>query len=595
MILQRIYALLDKRKQRQFFFVLIAFLLMGFLELAGVGSIGPFISIVSNPSMIHTNRYLARIYEYGRFTSDAAFIAAAGTAVIFVLCVSNMALAGINFIIYYFSAKCRYTLATRLLEKYLRQRYIFYLNTNTSTLSNKILGQVDRFVNSALLSSLQLISGAVISLCIIVLLVALNPLLALLVSLVLGCAYLFIFAVIRKYIIRKGREQVKYDTLKYKYINEAFGGVKDIKILGKEKVFVELFRVPALKQALSNVFIELAGDLPKFLIETVAISGIILVILFMLRSGQSMDQFLPVLTVYAFGAYRLLPSLQKMYRAISNIKFSSQVIEDLTRDFYELPPGEPLVTAELPRLPFAREIRLEHVGFSYPNTDREVIKGQSLTIRHNSSIALVGATGCGKTTLADIILGLLEPQSGSIFIDGVALTPENVKNWQKNLGYVPQSIYLTDDTVKRNIAFGIDPQKIDCAAVEKAAKMANIHRFIVEELKDGYDTVIGERGIRLSGGQRQRIGIARAVYHDPAVLILDEATSALDSLTENAIMDAIANLSSKKTILMIAHRLTTVKNCDVIYMMDHGVITDRGTYGELYGRNEVFRKLADGE
>ncbi|GAB6391470.1 MAG: ABC transporter ATP-binding protein [Treponematales bacterium] len=595
MIIQRIFSLLDKRKQKQSVIVFAAYLLMGVLELVGVGSIGPFISIASSPAIIHTNKYLSALYEHFNFTSDNSFIITCGVCVIIILCVSNVSLAGINFVNYYFSARCRHSIGVRLFEKYLRQPYVFFLNVNTATISNRLLGEVNNFVNSVLLSSLQLISASIISLFIIVLLVLLNPFLALSVSVVLAACYLFIFAVVRKYIAKKGRENVKYDTLKYKYINESFGGIKDVKIMGKEKVFIDLFSGPSLKYARNSVFGDLANELPRFLVETVALSGIILVIIFMIKSGQSMGQFLPVLTIYAFGAYRLLPNVQKMYRAFSSIRFHTQAVDDLTRDLNGLPDSAIASGADVPRMPFSGSIELSGISFSYPNTDKNVIRNQSISIKHNSSVALVGATGCGKTTLADIILGLLEPQMGKIVIDGTEVTNANIKSWQKNLGYVPQNIYLTDDTVKNNIAFGIEPDEIDDVAVENAAKMANIHHFIVEELKEDYNTLIGERGIRLSGGQRQRIGIARAIYHDPSVLILDEATSALDSLTESAIMDAIGNLSSKKTIIMIAHRITTVKSCDVIYMMERGVIVDSGNYGELYERNAVFRRLADGK
>jgi ABC-type multidrug transport system fused ATPase/permease subunit len=593
MSIKKIFSLLSKRERRKFGIVFCAFLVMGFIELAGVGSIGPFISVASNPAMIHSNKYLAALYEYFQFQSDSSFIFACGITVIVVLCISNLSLAGINFISYRVAASSRYSISMRLLEKYLRQPYLFYLNTNSASLSNKVLNEVNGFVSAALLSSLQLISAAVISVFIITLLIVLNPLLALLVSLVLGLSYLFIFLVIRKYIARKGKESLIYNTKKYKYINETFGGIKDIKILGKEQVFINLFKEASYKSSMITVFTELASDMPKFLIETIAISGIILVILFLMSSGQSMDQFLPVLTIYAFGAYRLLPSMQKMYRAVSNIKFCGHIIDSLNADF-ALPEGTPLSVTDAPRLAFRGTITLKDITFSYPNTDKDVIDHQTLQVTRNSSIALVGSTGCGKTTLADIILGLLEPQTGTLLVDGAAITPDNIKSWQKNLGYVPQSIYLTDDTVRNNIAFGIDPAKIDDEAVARAAKLANIHTFVTEELADGYDTVIGEKGIRLSGGQRQRIGIARAVYHDPDVLILDEATSALDGLTEAAIMEAIENLADKKTIIMIAHRITTVKNCDVIYMMEKGRIVDSGSYADLYQRNAVFKKLADG-
>jgi ABC-type multidrug transport system fused ATPase/permease subunit len=290
----------------------------------------------------------------------------------------------------------------------------------------------------------------------------------------------------------------------------------------------------------------------------------------------------------------LLPTLQKIFKAIASLKFNFPVVTKLNSDFC-FPEGPPFDNENvIKRMEFKKDIFLEKIVFQYPNTNKDIIKNQSLKINSNISIALVGSTGCGKTTFVDILLGLLEPQSGKIYIDGVEITGGNKRAWQRNFGYVPQSIYLADDTIRNNIAYGINPKEIDNDALIKAAQIANIHDFIIHELEAGYDTIVGERGIRLSGGQRQRLGIARAVYHDPSVLILDEATSALDSLTENAIMDAIKNLSHKKTIIMIAHRLTTVKSCDKIYLMDKGVIIDSGNYEDLYARNAVFKKMADG-
>ncbi|MDR3343280.1 MAG: ABC transporter ATP-binding protein/permease [Treponema sp.] len=594
MKLKLILSLLIEREKRQLIFVLFVLFIMGCIELVGIGSIGPFISIVSNPQIIHTNVYIDKVYTYFNFASDKNFIIASGITVIIVLALSNFFLSCVNFIIYYYSAKRRHSIAMRLLEKYLRQPYIFYLNVNTAELSRNILGDVSTFVSSELINLLHLISSAIIAISIVILLVIVNPLLALVISAVLGLAYIIIFSIIRKFLARKGVERSIQNTLKYKYINETFGGIKDIKILGKEQVFLNFFFGPSKKFAMNDAISEVVNDLPKYMIETLAIGGIVGVIIMMIHSGAQIDEFLPVLTVYAFGAYRLLPLLQKIFRAVASIKYNFPIVENLNRDFRELPEGLVLTNEDTPRLAFRGSITLEHIVFSYPNTNKDIIKNQSITIASNTSVALVGSTGCGKTTLVDILLGLLEPQSGKIYIDNQEINDTNRKNWQKNLGYVPQSIYLTDDTIRHNIAFGIDPKKIDDAAIIRAAQLANIHRFIVDELKNGYDTIIGERGIRLSGGQRQRIGIARAVYHDPSVLILDEATSALDSLTENAIMDAIKNLSHKKTIIMIAHRITTVKNCDMIYLMDKGIIVDYGDYETLYHKNAAFRKMADG-
>ncbi|GHT56231.1 ABC transporter ATP-binding protein [Spirochaetia bacterium] len=594
MNLKLIPTLLTAAEKRRLVLVLILLLVMGFIELVGIGSLGPFISVVSNPQMIHTNTYLSSVYTYFNFTSDSRFIVVFGIAVVIVLALSNFCLAAINYIILRYSNNRRHSIAMRLLEKYLRQPYIFYLNAKTSELSRNILNDVGNFVSNVLLALLQLISGSIVSLSIFILLIIINPLLALIVSAVLGLSYVIIFSVVRKFLARKGAERTVQNALKYKYVNEIFGGIKDIKILGKEHVFLNFFSGPSQKSARSDAASEVINDLPKYLIETIAIGGIIGVIVILIHSGATIESFLPVLTVYAFGAYRLLPLLQRMFQAFARIKYNFSIVENLYRDFKTLPEGAALSSENTPRMDFHRTIKLENIVFAYPNTEKNIIKNQSLCIASNTSVALVGATGCGKTTMVDIILGLLEAQGGKLFIDNTEINDTNRKNWQKNLGYVPQSIYLTDDTIRNNIAFGIDPAKIDDGAVMNAAKLANIHDFVVTELKEGYNTIIGERGIRLSGGQRQRVGIARAIYHDPSVLILDEATSALDSLTENAIMDAIKNLGHKKTILMIAHRITTVKNCDVIYMMDRGIIIDSGSYEELYNKNESFRKMADG-
>ncbi|MDR2021467.1 MAG: ABC transporter ATP-binding protein/permease [Treponema sp.] len=570
-------------------------LAMGFIELIGVGSISPFIMVISNPAVIHTNMYLNKVYAYFNFSSDNSFIIFFGIAVIALITLSNLCLGCISSLNFFYCGRRLHSIAMRFLEKYLCQPYVFYLNINTADLAKTILSEIHMFVNRVLLVLLQLISSAIISLCILFLLIIINPLLASIVSMAFGLSYLIIFTFVRKFLAQKGRERTVQNGLKYKYINEIFGGIKDIKILGKEKVFMDFFKVPSKKSAMNDAISDTVNDMPKYLLETIAFGGILGVVIFMIASGIKIEKFLPVLTLYAFGAYRLMPSLQKIFKAAASIKYNFPVVKNLHRDFTRLRDDESIDTENIPKMNFGDSIVLDNISFQYPNTSKDVIKKQSLVITSNTSIALVGATGCGKTTLVDIILGLLEPQTGKIIIDDVEITGINRKSWQKNLGYVPQSIYLTDDTVRNNIAFGIAPEKIVNDTVIKAAKLANIHGFIQDELENGYNTIIGERGVRLSGGQRQRIGIARAVYHEPSVLIFDEATSALDSLTENAVIDAITNMSRKKTIIMIAHRLSTVKTCDIIYLMNKGIIIDHGNYDALYARNKIFRKMADGK
>jgi ABC-type multidrug transport system fused ATPase/permease subunit len=594
MDLSLIVKLLTKKEKQQLILVFFAQLIMGFIELLGIGSIGPFISIITNPQIIHQNEYLLTAYNYFGFNSDLEFIITFGIVVIIILAVSNFSLAVATLINQFYTGKRRHSLSMRLFEKYLRQPYIYFLNLNTATLIRN-LRNVDGFVTEVLMNLLNLVSHAIVALAIIVLLVVMNPVLALIVTLTLFVLYAIIFGTVRKTLAKKGKEWQILDYVRLKYITEAFSGIKDIKILEKERVFLELYRPASLRFTNNDTVNRSINELPRFLIETVAIGGMILVILVMLTSGATIEHFLPVLTVYAFGAYRLLPLLQKMFRAVASVRYHFPVVETLYNDFTVLPNGSPLLDRkDITPLSFQSEINIENIVFSYPNSSKIILNNINVNIKYNTSIALVGPTGCGKTTLVDIILCLLAPQQGKITVDHAPVDESVRLNWQRNLGYVPQSIYLSDDTIKNNIAFGISPDDIDMESVINAAKLANIHNFISGELEDGYDTSIGERGIKLSGGQRQRIGIARAVYHNPSVLILDEATSALDSLTENVIMDAINSLNHKKTIIIIAHRITTVKSCDCIYMMNKGSITDHGSYEELYARNELFQKMADG-
>jgi ABC-type bacteriocin/lantibiotic exporter with double-glycine peptidase domain len=589
-----ILKLFTRKEKSQLAIVFIAQLATGFIELVGIGSIGPFISLISNQRMIHENRYLRFTYDYFHFTSDRDFIIFFGVIVLVCIVVSNLVIAAVTTVNFYYSEKKRYSITMRLFEQYLRQPYIFFLDHNSAMLIRN-LENVNRFISDVLTNLLNLVSCSIISLCIIGLLIFLNPLLALTVSAALGIMYSAIFGALRNFLNKRGAEQQHYAFLRFKYISEAFGGIKDIKILKKERIFLECLRSPLLKYIRNDAHRTAVNELPRFLIESTAIGGIVLIILVMITSGSKIEQFLPVLTIYAFGAYRLLPLLQRIFRASTTIKYSFPVVETLYNDLATLPPGaELLYDREIAAFPFNSEIRLEDITFSYPNARRIIINNINLTIKHNTSVAFVGPTGCGKTTLIDIILRLLIPQKGFLSVDGVIIDDGNSANWQKNLGYVPQNIYLTEDSIKNNIAFGVPPEEIDMDAVIRAATLANIHDFISGELETGYESSIGERGVKLSGGQRQRVGIARAVYHDPPILIFDEATSALDNLTENAVMDAIHTMGHKKTIIIIAHRISTVKNCDTIFLMGNGAIADSGNFNNLYAGNAMFRKMADG-
>jgi ABC-type multidrug transport system fused ATPase/permease subunit len=372
--------------------------------------------------------------------------------------------------------------------------------------------------------------------------------------------------------------------------------VKDVKVAGLEGAMLGRFAGPAKRFARRQAASQVSSQLPRFALEIVAFGGMLAVVLYLVADSGKLQQALPVLSVYAFASYRLMPALQQVYVQMSNLRFAGPALVALHRDFDSLSPEghDNLALHHLAPLGIQQVLQLEQVEYTYPKAPRAALNTLSLEIPARSTVGLVGATGSGKTTTVDIILGLLRPQGGQLMVDGKPITTDNVRSWQRTIGYVPQHIYLADDTVAGNIAFGLPPEQIDQDAVKRAARIANLHEFVMSDMPQGYTTRVGERGVRLSGGQRQRVGIARALYHDPDVLILDEATSALDNLTEQAVMEAVHNLGKRKTIILIAHRLTTVRECDQIFVLEKGRLVGQGTYSELIETNERFRAMASG-
>lgn len=560
----------------------------------GVGSITPFFSILSDPSIIKSNVYLKWAYTTFDFASPEQFLFWMGVAVVLFLFINNAVRALISYVSHRYSAMRLHFIAIRLLKRYLSQPYSFFLDKNSSELSKNILGEVTTYVHRVLSIFLKLITNIIVSLSLLLLLLVVDPVICIVTSLVLGLAYVVIYSLVKSYLSTKGDERARANSAKYRVISEVFGGIKDVKIRNKEAVFVDAFRSPSREYAINDASSDVVAELPRYVMETIAFGGIIFLVVYLIGSGKDFKEVLPLVTLYAFAGYRLLPALQKIFAALTKIKYNLPVIKILVDDFNNLKEQGLKSSSEAPIL-FKEELRIKDLVFTYPGSDSPVINNQSLTIEANTTVAFVGPTGCGKTTTVDIIMGLLEGDSGVMTVDGKEIESNNKGCWQKNIGYVPQSIFLLDSTIKANIAFGVPEKDIDMDMVKTAAKIANLDHFIEHELENGYNQMVGERGVKLSGGQRQRIGIARALYTNPSVLILDEATSALDNITEKAIMEAIEKLNHQKTIIMIAHRLTTVESCDNIFLMEKGKITDRGTYGELMERNPVFSKMAKGE
>ena len=589
---EKLKVIFTKTELRKLIYIFIGILIMGLFEVVGVSSVVPFIAVVTSPELIHENIYLNTLYSFFGFQSEVNFIVFLGICIISILLLSNSYQAFMTSTITYFSNMQCYRLQVRLLENYLMQRYSFFLTKNTSDLGKNIINEVERATNGFVMPLLLVISKAIITLFLFLLLFFVNPLMAITVTIVLGGAYWIIFKLVRKRLQAIGEATTKEHFTFLKSINETLSAIKDIKLHSSEGEFVKRFKIPSKKLSNYNAQKTIITSLPRYLIEVIAFGGIVGITISLISTNTlgSANTIMPVLTLYVMAGYRLMPALQQIYSGFATIKFNRPAFETLVRDFSSstIEKAQQIKHAEIP---FKDKLEINQLSFSYENSDVKVLDNANLTILHNSTVGIVGLTGSGKTTLIDLILGLITPESGVISLDGVEINEQNISVWQKNIGYVPQSIYLTDDTIEANIAFAKSRDEINIDKAIKAAKMANLHEFI-KSLPDQYKSFVGERGVRLSGGQRQRIAIARALYNDPKVLVLDEATSALDGTTEDAIMDAIQNLSHKKTIIMIAHRLSTVKECDMIHFMGNGKIIDSGTYQHLIVHNEEFKKMA---
>lgn len=594
-VFKKMLALLSNKEKKQLVLIFSGLVFMAFLEMAGIASIMPFMAVVSSPDLVEKNKWLKYFYETFNFNNKNNYLIFLGTIVLFILIVSNLFKALMVRFTLSYDNRLNYLLARRLLASYLSKSYCFFLNRNTADLGKNILNEVRTVISGVLSPSMKLLSGCLISSFILALLLLVNPVIAVTIAIVLGGAYAALFLLIRRRLSVIGKEQLHASFMKFKSANEALSGIKDLKVMGRESFFLERFADYAERHALNNVTAGTISQLPRYFLEIMAFGGILLIVIYFLGSDQGAVQMVPLLAMYAFAGYRLMPAIQDVFSSLASVRYSLPALDALYDDLIENKAEPSPLLARRPAedaLPFRSSLELREISFSYPGSHEYALRDVSLVIAPNSIIGFVGTTGSGKTTAVDIILGLLSPTSGCLVVDDVVLDEENMLRWQKNLGYVPQHIYLSDDTITRNIAFGVCDEDIDMDAVYRAAKIANLHQFIEEELSDGYETVVGERGVRLSGGQRQRIGIARAMYSDPQVLILDEATSALDGVTEEVVMDAIRHLTRKKTIIMIAHRLTTVRDCDTIYVMEHGRVVDSGDYNSLQKTSVWFRGVA---
>ncbi|MGM0767448.1 MAG: ABC transporter ATP-binding protein [Pseudomonadota bacterium] len=575
-------------------FVFLFSIVVAGAEVVGVASILPFMSAVSDPASVTENPFLATLREWFSFLDDEQFIIALGLGVIGLL-LASLAIRAIGIWVQVkFSTLRSHSVSYRLMKAYLHQPYQWYLNQHTARMSTSVLSEAAQVINGALFPAMQMITKLLIVLALFALLVATDPALALIAVCVIGVAYGFIYMLSRKRLSVLGRRRHRANQKRYRVVQESFGGIKDLFIIGREAQAVERFRLASQNMAKHIARARVTSEIPPLAMQGLIFSGMIAIVIYFLGVYGSVQNALPVLSLFALAGYRLMPELQAVYRHLTEIRVTESVLDSVYNDLKRLEKtSRPMRGATVEKWPGLEEpvIEFRQVFYSYPEAERRALSDINLTIHPFSTVGIVGPTGSGKTTLVDVLLGLLSPEEGQLVVGGVPVDASNIRSWQDKIGYVPQQIFLTDNTVAGNIAFGIDEGDIDQVAVEKAARIANLHDFIMSELPEGYQTRIGEKGVRLSGGQRQRIGIARALYHDPSVLILDEATSALDNLTERAVMEAVNRLSKKKTIILIAHRLSTVQACDEIVLMEAGRVSATGRYEELVANNTVFREM----
>jgi len=584
---------LTRSEQWKFARLLVAILIMAILEVVGIASVLPFMQIAANPGQLLENEWLSKIYYAFNFESEREILIASGILVLVLITMSNLFKIFASWLQQKFTWDVSHQLGMRLLRVYLRKSYGYFLTHNTSELLVNLVVEVGKVTTGILAPLCELIAQIIVSLLIFTLLIIVNPAIALITLSVLGVAYVLVYLTRRGYLTRLGKERISLNQHRFTNLKELLGGIKTFRVYGVQDFFYRRYDTVSERFSQIQPRVHLVSITPRHVVEIFAFGGVIVLLLSLISRGQSLQEVLPLLTLYVLAGYRLLPALQKIYGAIIKLRHTYPTVEALEKDLQKDVPLQQSALIKNPIGDFSTNLKLENLSFYYDDKSPAVISNLNVTISKGKTVAFVGSTGSGKTTLVDLMVGLLHPQKGHIKIDDHVLSVDNALTWQNQIAYVPQEVFLFDDTARRNIAIGQHDDEVDQERLERATQVANIHSFICGELPEGYQTIIGEQGVRLSGGQRQRLGLARALYRQPKVLILDEATSALDSITESAVIDSLKAHSEDLTVIVIAHRLSTVRHADCIYLLEKGRIIAEGNYEKLIQKSEVFREMVE--
>jgi len=595
-VILQLFSLFTSSQRRQFYLLQVLVVVMAFTELLGIASIAPFMALVGNIDLLEGNGVFARLYVFSGINQPNDFLFFTGLAVLVMLSLSTIISMYTIWKLAIYGTKVGTEIADRLYAHYMQQGWLFHASSSSANLTKQVSTEAMRVTDDIVQPLMQMNAKVVLAFFISISILIYDPLTAVAGLLLFVCCYMTLYKLVRKRLEINGLKMSVAYTERFRLMNEGFGGIKDVLLLNRHHDFVDRFEKTGEVFAYARGSNTAIGQVPRYFMELVAFGSMIVLVLLLIKLHEGdLGTVLPILAVYALAAFKLLPALQQVYSSVAQIKGNIAAFDSIKRDLENSVKKEVNLSENIKNsvlISFENDISLSDITFTYPNKLTPALEGFSMTIPANQVIGLVGASGSGKSTAIDLLLCLLTPQQGELKVDGEVITRDNKRQWQNTVGFVPQSIYLSEGSIAENIAFGLPVAEINIDQVNKALELAHLTELVVQ-LPNGIDTQVGERGVQLSGGQRQRIGIARALYHEADVLVFDEATSALDGITEKIIMEAIHDFSGQKTIIMIAHRLKTVQKCDIIYFMEQGRIVDQGSYIDLISRNAKFKEMAE--
>lgn len=596
-VLYRFYKLLTRREKWLACVVIGFFCATSVAEVFSLGMIFVYVKLIMEPAALEAMEPLVQLQHWLGITERRVFLIVLGQGLVLLLLVKTMVGLAAVWASMRFAMGRMAAFSSDLFRIYLFKNYTYFIDHHAATLKKNILEEVFVTIQYVLIPVLTVISELIVLSCIVALLVVLHPVQTAIMFVVTAGLFGLYLLCARGPLDRLSHQKDESNAQRHRLANDAFNAIKESILWNARPAYANRFREVLERYAFAMTWSHVLVQVPRFFIETIAFILVVGLIMYYLQTAERPEQVISVIALYGAAGMRMLPSFNRIVGNLSQIRFSKGALfsfyEDLIlRRYLRAMPPE---ASQMPEpLPFHKTIAFDNVSFAYVEGGRDAVDGVSLTVPKSQTVAFVGSSGAGKSTLVELLLGLIEPRKGRILIDGVALSPANMERWRAQIGYIPQRVFLLDATVAENIAFGTPPELIDRERVRWACQIAHIDTFIERDLVQGYDTPVGEHGARLSGGQAQRIAIARALYRKPSLLIMDEATAALDGITEREISETLDSLSGQLTILIIAHRLNTVRNADRIYMLHKGEVADSGTYDELLKRSAKFREMAGG-